>query len=108
MTIITPTPTFDFRLALTKNRIAGLWRMMRDFRTSYIVAASALAISALAKTLTYLLLRYFADDVLTQGKYTETLTQTLLWIGLGFVCLAAFEGGFVFLSGRLAAYTAEG
>jgi len=108
MTIITPTPTFDFRLALTKNRIAGLWRMMRDFRASYAVATTALAISALAKTLTYLLLRYFADDVLTQGKYTGTLTETLLWIGFGFVCLAAFEGGFAFLSGRLAAYTAEG
>ena len=108
MTTITPTPTFDFRLALNSNRIAGLWRMMRDFRVSYIVAACALAISALAKTLTYLLLRYFADDVLTQGKYTGTLTQTLLWIGLGFICLAAFEGGFAFLSGRLAAYTAEG
>ena len=108
MTTITPSPTFDFRLALTKNRIAGLWRMMRDFRVSYAVATSALAISALAKTLTYLLLRYFADDVLTQGKYVGTLTDTLIWIAVGFVCLAAFEGGFAFLSGRLAAYTAEG
>ena len=108
MTTITPSPTFDFRLALTKNRIAGLWRMMRDFRVSYAVATSALAISALAKTLTYLLLRYFADDVLTQGKYVGNLTDTLIWIAVGFVCLAVFEGGFAFLSGRLAAYTAEG
>jgi ATP-binding cassette subfamily B protein len=108
MSTITPSPTFDFRLALTKNRITGLWRMMRDFRVPYVVATTALAISALAKTLTYLLLRYFADDVLTQGKYIGTLTDTLIWIAVGFVTLAAFEGGFAFLSGRLAAYTAEG
>jgi len=108
MTTITPTPTFDFRLALTKNRISGVWRMMRDFRVPYIVATMALAISAFAKTLTYLLLGYFADDVLTQGKYFGTLTDTLIWIAVGFVTLATFEGGFAFLSGRLAAYTAEG
>jgi ATP-binding cassette subfamily B protein len=32
----------------------------------------------------------------------------LVWIGVGFIGLAAVEGGFAFLSGRLAAYTAEG
>jgi ATP-binding cassette subfamily B protein len=101
--------TFDFRNTLEKNRLKGLWRMMTDYRLSYIGATIALAFSALAKTCTYLLLRYFADDVLTQGKYVaNSLTQTLVWIGVGFVCLAAFEGSFAFLSGRLAAYTAEG
>ena len=35
-------------------------------------------------------------------------TRTLIWIGLGFIALAAVEGTFAFLSGRLAAYTAEG
>jgi len=82
---------------------------MVDYRVPYIGATAALAISALAKTLTYMLLRYFADDVLTQGKYIgSSLTQTFVWIAVGFVGLALFEGGFAFLSGRLAAYTAEG
>jgi ATP-binding cassette subfamily B protein len=101
--------TFDFRTTLEKNRLKGLWSMMTDYRLSYIGATVALAISALAKTLTYLLLRYFADDILTQGKYiANSLTQSLIWIAVGFVGLAAFEGGFSFISGRLAAYTAEG
>ena len=101
--------TFDFRNTLEKNRLKGLWRIMADYRLSYAGATAALAISALAKTFTYLLLRYFADDVLTQGKYiANSMIQTLIWIGVGFVCLAAVEGGFAFLSGRLAAYTAEG
>jgi ATP-binding cassette subfamily B protein len=113
MTTIQPTYepaiTFDFRRALDENRLKGLWKMMVDYRLPYIGATAALAVSALAKTFTYLLLRYFADDVLTQGKFIGgSLVTTSLWIGAGFVGLALLEGGFSFLSGRLAAYTAEG
>ena len=104
-----PAITFDFRRALEANRLKGLWKMMVDYRLPYIGATAALAVSALAKTFTYLLLRYFVDDVLTQGRYIgDSLTQTFIWIGAGFVGLALVEGGFSFLSGRLAAYTAEG
>jgi ATP-binding cassette, subfamily B, bacterial len=104
-----PAITFDFRRALEENRLKGLWKMMVDYRLPYIGATAALAVSALAKTFTYLLLRYFADDVLTQGEYIGGgLTQTFIWIGAGFVGLALFEGAFSFISGRLAAYTAEG
>lgn len=104
----TQSQYFDFRDALHENRLTGLWRMMTDFRVSYIAATVALGISALAKTSVYLLLRFFADDVLTKGTRFGTATQTFLWIGLGFILLALVEGGFAFLSGRLAAYTAEG
>lgn len=100
---------FDFRTALSANRLIGLWRMMRDYRFAYLGATVALAISALAKTCVYLLLRFFADDVLAKGvKIGATMTSTFLWIGLGFIALAFIEGGGAFLSGRLAAYTAEG
>ncbi len=103
------TNTFDFRKALNKNRLVGVWRMMSDYRVSYLTATGALAISATAKTCTYLLLGYFADKVLTQGLYfAGTLSETLAMIGLAFIGLAVVEGGFSFLSGRLAAYTAEG
>jgi len=104
-----PALTFDFRKSLEENRLKGLWKMMVDYRLPYLGATAALAISALAKTFTYMLLRYFADDVLTQGKYIgNSLTGTFIWIAAGFVGLALVEGGFAFLSGRLAAYTAEG
>src|ERR1051325_65000 len=109
MTTLEPTLTFDFRKAIDKNHLKGIWKMMVDYRLPYFAATMALAVSAIAKTCTYLLLRYFADDVLTQRRYIgNSLTQTALWIGVGFVTLAAFEGTFSFLSGRLAAYTAEG
>ncbi len=104
-----PSLTFDFRPTLQANRLKGLWQMMSDYRLSYIAATIALAISALSKTFTYILLRFFADDVLAQKKFIgDSLTSSLVWIGLGFIGLAAFEGTFSFLSGRLAAYTAEG
>jgi len=109
MTTLEPTLTFDFRKAIDKNHLKGIWKMMVDYRLPYFAATLSLAVSALAKTLTYLLLRYFADDVLTQGQYIHNnLTETFLWIAVGFVGLAAVEGGFSFLSGRLAAFTAEG
>ena len=109
MTTLEPTLTFDFRKAIDKNHLRGIWKMMVDYRLPYLGATLALAVSALAQTFMYLLLRYFADDVLAQGKYIgNSLTQTFLWIGLGFVGLAVVQGSFSFLSGRLAAYTAEG
>ena len=104
-----PALTFDFRKAIEENRLKGLWKMMVDYRVPYLGATAALAFSALAKTLTYILLRYFVDDVLMQGIYIgNSLAQTFVWIAAGFIGLALVEGGFAFLSGRLAAYTAEG
>lgn len=47
----TTSPYFDFRDALHENRLLGLWRMMTDFRLSYIAATISLAFSALAKPL---------------------------------------------------------
>ncbi|MBT3337754.1 MAG: ABC transporter ATP-binding protein [Anaerolineae bacterium] len=101
--------TFDFRQTIAKNRLKGLWRMMVDYRLPYLGATVALAISATSKTLTYLLLRYFAD-VLTgdTAAIGNDLPRTFIWVALGFVGLSFFQGGFSYLSGRLAAYTAEG
>ncbi len=109
MAAIAPASTyFDFRQALTKNRLQGLWRMMIDFRLPYIAATFALAVSAVAKTITYLLLRNFADTILgTIKPFAGTLSLTLILLAAGFVALALLEGGFSYISGRLAAYTAE-
>jgi ATP-binding cassette, subfamily B, bacterial len=107
--LIDQTSTFDFRKSINSNRLIGVWRMMRDFRAAYLSATGALAVSAISKTCTYLLLGYFADKVLTQKIYfAGTLARTLGAMGLGFIGLAVVEGSFSFLSGRLAAYTAEG
>ncbi len=110
MAIITSSTTyFDFRKALTKKKLTGLWRMMSDYRLAYGAANLSLAISAMAKTATYLLLRNFADTILgTTQPFGGTLERTLILIAVGFVLLALVEGGFAFVSGRLAAFSAEG
>jgi ATP-binding cassette, subfamily B, bacterial len=113
MTTIAPSTRqstyFDFRAAMSENRVKGLWTMLADYRLAYAGATFALAVSALAKTLTFILLRYFTDTVLPMGQTPNNeMGRALVWIALGFIGLAAVEGGFAFLSGRLAAYTAEG
>ncbi len=108
MTKINPE-TFDFSSNLNANKLKGIWQMMKAYRIHYAGAASALALSTISKTLTYIMLRYFVDQVLTEKVYFfDKLSITLLIIGLGFVGLAVFEGGLSYISGRLAAYTAEG
>ncbi len=95
---------YDLRNAVSVSRLTGLWRMMTGFRWRYLGATVTLAVGALAKTATFLLLRYFADEVLGRGRSTGLLVA----VALGFIALALAEGGFTFLSGRLAAQTAEG
>ena len=105
----TPSTYFDFRNALTKKKLVGMMLMMTGYRSAYMAANLTLAVSALAKTATYLLLRNFADTILgNTAPFAGTLEQSLILIALGFVGLAVVEGGFSFLSGRLAAFSAEG
>lgn len=96
--------SFDLKKAISSNRLLGLWRLMTGFRWNYVGATASLGMSALAKTSTYLLLRYFVDDFFLQPESTVKLPV----IALGFLGLAMVEGSFSFLSGRLAALTAEG
>lgn len=77
--------------------------MMSGFRSKYLIATLSLGVSALAKTATYLLLRYFIDNYFGSGDPQYSLPL----IAFGFIILALIEGLFSFNSGRLAAQTAE-
>lgn len=100
--------------ATTGSRLRSLWQMMRGFRLPYLGAITALALGATARTGTYLLLAYLVDDVLGQAGETAPLARqsqlgaTLPTLALAFIGLALIDGGFTFLSGRLAARTSEG
>jgi ATP-binding cassette subfamily B protein len=93
----------DLKKALNTHRLKGMWHLLRGYRLAYLGANVSLAFSALFKTATFMLLRYFADHILGQ----EADRGILPWIALGFVAFAALEGTFTYFSGRLAAYTAE-
>lgn len=127
---------YDLKQDVKKNRLIGVWNLMTGYRWLYLLANGAQGFSALGRTLTMLLLSYFVDSVLAQpnplvtGAVTPpallddapllaaTLTtqvpavsvalEIILIIALGFVTLAAMEGVFSFISGRLAAITSEG
>jgi ATP-binding cassette subfamily B protein len=77
---------------------------MHGYHLKYVGAVFSLGISASAKTSTYLLLSYFIDNYFVSDQTPVSLPM----IAAGFVLLASIEGGFSFLSGRLAAETAEG
>ena len=104
MKIIPRRPPYDVKDAISADRLAGLWRLMTGFRGLYLGAMISLGLAALAKTSTFLLLRYFTDTVLGHDASARVLAP----IALGFVVLAMVEGGFTFTSGRLASQTAEG
>ncbi len=127
---------YDLKKVVSDNRAVGVWRLMHGYRLHYVLANASLGISAVSKTATLLLLSYFVDHVLMRPNpillYALPGTQQLntspvladiaapilpvttismvsvLLVALGFVVLAALEGGFTFLSGRLAAMTSEG
>lgn len=110
---MSPAPTHPM-LMISKsppaNPLVGLWRLLEGFRLTYFGAILTLAVSAIAKTSTYLLLRFLIDTLLAKGDYsrlTGRLSSSLLMIAAGFLLLALLEGSFAFLSGRLSALTAE-
>lgn len=98
------TPELDLQKTITKNRLVGIWRMMNGFRLKYSGAVISLGLAATAKTLTYMLLRYFVDSYFVN----EIRTVALPALAFGFLGLAVLEGGFTFLSGVLSSQTAEG
>lgn len=95
---------FELRELSDENRLVALWRLMTGFRAIYLLATFCLGLAALMKTGTYLLLKRFIDGLTGQAA----LGTSILGMAAIFVALAVFEGGLSFVSGRLAARTAEG
>jgi len=77
---------------------------MSGFRLAYLGAAISIGISAISRSAFYFLLRYLIDDVLGDPDAARLLPL----VALGFIGLALGQGLFTFLSGKLAALTAEG
>ncbi len=96
-------PSPPIQLPTSARRLRGIWQMLTGFRVTYLAATLALGVAALTKTATYLLLRRFVDQILGRTEASGLLP----WIAFGFVALACLEGAFTYLSGRLAARTAE-
>ncbi len=93
----------NVRAILSAKPLIAMLRLLRDYRWLYLGAALSLGLAAISRAATYVLVGRFTDDVL--GK--SDAAHQLPWFALSFVALAAFTGGFTFLSGALAARTSE-
>ncbi len=96
--------SYDLKRAISSNRLVGMWRLLKGYRFEYTAATVLQGLSAYSKTLTYLLLSFFVDNYLI----SKTGTFSVWLIALGFLAFAALQGIFTYLSGRLAAKSAEG
>jgi ATP-binding cassette subfamily B protein len=95
---------YDLKNAIHANRLVGLWRLMSGYHAEYLAATFFVGLAALSKTLTYILLQNFVDQMLVTGA----TVQPVIFIVLGFVGLAVLQGLCTFLSGMYSARTAEG
>ena len=77
--------------------------MLKGFRAVYLAAVLSLAVAAIDRTATFLVLRSFVDSALAKGLYTDRLYL----FALAFVAFACIEGGASFLKGKLSARSAE-
>ncbi len=100
----------DIRQTISNNRLVGVWNLITGFKLVYICAAICLTFAAVARSSTYLLVRFLTDNVLLDlagGEVTADKYRLLALCAVGLVALSAIMGGFTYLAGRLAAYTAE-
>lgn len=77
---------------------------MSGYKRIYLFATLCLGFAAAFRSGTYLILGRFVDALVSEdniGKYIP-------WIAVSFFALAAFQGLFTYISGRLAAKTSEG
>jgi len=97
-------PEYDLQKSANSNLFVGLWRLMKGYQWHYMGATLTLGISAASRTGIYLLLGYYVDEVLKKAKFDSTL----ILAAVAFLLLIISQGLFSFISGWLAALTAEG
>ena len=93
----------NLKETISKNRLLGLWQLMKGYQLLYVIATATLAVATIARTGISLVLRRFIDDVIIASNFDTTF----VFIIFSFVGLALVQGGFTFLSGWLASKTAE-
>jgi ATP-binding cassette, subfamily B, bacterial len=99
--------TYNLKGAIADNRLLGLFRLMEGYRKYYAGAIISLAFAVIGRTLSLLILAYFVDDVLDAIVQGEDPMTKIPGVALAFLALWGCFAGFVYISGRLAAYTSE-
>jgi ATP-binding cassette subfamily B protein len=95
---------FDIRKTISDNKLLSLWKLMSGYRRIYTLAALSLGLAAAFRSGTYLILGRFIDALVEQNN----ISRYIPLIAISFFALAALQGVFTYISGRLAAKTSEG
>ncbi len=98
-----PYYDLDLKKTLSKNKLVGLWRLMKGYQWMYLGAIAALAVATVARTGIYLVLRRFIDNVILAGNFGKEMTIVVL----SFIGYSLLQGSFTFVSGWLASKTSE-
>lgn len=93
----------DFKKVVSQKRLKGFFGLLQGNYGPYAMATLSLAVSAVCRSLVYLLLAYFVDDVLGQPNFQSRVPL----VALGFLGLALVQGVFTYASGTLAGRTGE-
>ena len=103
--LVSTNPYYDLDLkkTISKNKLVGLWRLMKGYQWIYLGAIAALAVATVARTQIYLVLQRFIDNVVLAGNFDSDL----IIIVFSFVGFSLLQGSFTFLSGWLASKTSE-
>lgn len=97
-------PEYDLRQTINSRLFIGLWKLMNGYHWHYLGATIALGISAASRTGIYTMLGYYVDEILTKARFDTSLILT----AAGFLLLVISQAVFSFISGWLAAKSAEG
>lgn len=97
-------PSYDLRETINSRVFLGLWKLMHGYHWHYAGATLALGISAASRTGIYTMLGFYIDEILSKARFDTSLVLA----ALGFLLLVISQAGFSFISGWLAAKTAEG
>jgi ATP-binding cassette subfamily B protein len=95
---------FDIRTTVSENKLKSLWHLMRGYKRIYLIAALSLGFAASFRSGTYLILGRFIDELVADNNISKYIPL----IAASFFGLAVLQGVFTYISGRLAAKTAEG
>ena len=97
-------PEYDIDKATHSKLLIGLWKLMHGYHWQYIGATVTLGISAASRTGIYMILGFYVDEILKKSRFDSALLLTVL----AFLLLVISQAAFSFISGWLAALTAEG
>lgn len=96
-------PEIDLKKITSSNSVGTMWHLLEGYHKHYLGATLMLGVSAAARSGMYLFMGYFVDEILTKGKFGKDL----ILAALSFVGLIMLQALSTFLSGWMAAQTAE-